>query len=116
MTHLPKMNHKGEAMWWIIIGAVLALLILIVLIMLFTGKTNDLNKGIGSCTGLCTASGEKSCPSGTQSSSAFECQTGGSCCIGFAKTCTQDTKEKDCAKDEECKIIGDKGKYYCVPN
>ena len=103
-------SRKGDAMWWIIIGAVLALVVLIVLIVLFTGKTNDLNKGISSCSGICTASGEKTCPVGTQSTSAFTCSTSGTCCIGFAKECVG---SDDCKDDGECRVVDKKN--YCVP-
>ena len=120
MTFNPlKISRKGEAMWWIIIGAVLALIVLIVMVVMFTDKGNNITKGFDSCTGICTAGGtnEKNCPVGTQSSSAFTCQTGGSCCIGFAKECsTSDSERPKCDdKTQDCVPVGQSApKQYCV--
>ena len=36
-------------MWWIIIGAVIALVVLIILMVMFTGKTSILEQGLISC-------------------------------------------------------------------
>jgi len=38
-------------MWWIIIGAVIALIVMIVLLVMFTGKSGTLEKGILDCEG-----------------------------------------------------------------
>ncbi len=115
--HLPKLSQKGEAMWWIIIGAVLALIVLIVMVVMFTDKGNGIKQGLDSCTGICTGGGtnEKNCPVGTQSSGAFTCQTGGSCCIGFAKECNTGADGPKCdEKTEHCGIVGTSGKSYCL--
>ena len=111
------MNRKADAnMWWIIIGAVIALIVLIVLLVIFTREGNNLQQGISSCKGTCTAP-EDACPSSTESSSAFSCNTGGQCCIGFPKKC-----DSGAAGDAYCKkTVGDKAichsfgdkKSYC---
>jgi hypothetical protein len=42
--------RKGIAsMWWIIVGAVIALVVMIVLIVLFTGKTKIVERGLLEC-------------------------------------------------------------------
>ncbi len=108
-------SQKGEAMWWIIIGAVLALIVLIVMVVMFTNKGSSIEKGLNACSGICTASGEKQCPVGTQSSSAFDCGiTKGVCCIGFATECTKQAESTDCDVEsgESCDAVGDKS--YCV--
>ena len=107
-------SRKGEAMWWIIIGAVLALIVLIVMVVMFTDKGGKIERGLNSCSGICTKSGETKCPIGTQSSSAFDCTPKGVCCIGFAKECTVDGSKCD-VEHESCNNVGDSGKYYCVP-
>ena len=80
------MNKKADAnMWWIIIGAVIALVVLIVLMVIFTDKTGRLGVGLSSCTantGQCLSI----CPENTLESSAFDCSTGEKCCIGVKKT------------------------------
>jgi len=38
-------------MWWIIIGAVIALVVMIILMVMFTGKSNKLEIGLMSCEG-----------------------------------------------------------------
>lgn len=44
------MNKKADAnMWWIIIGAVIALVVLIVLLVIFTSKSGKLESGILDC-------------------------------------------------------------------
>ena len=71
-------------MWWIIIGAVIALVVLIVLLVLFVGKTNSLEQGLSSCTGKggkCSSVG--SCPDGKLPTNAFTCAAGEECCIGI---------------------------------
>jgi len=43
------MKKAGAEMWWIIIGAVIALVVLIILMVMFTGKTSLLEQGLISC-------------------------------------------------------------------
>src|SRR3990167_2514930 len=86
--HLGK---RGDAnMWWIIIGAVIALIVMIVLLVMFTGKTGGLEAGLSACegkSGICVASGEKP-PLNTVYSSVFECEQENKCYVGSPKKCT----------------------------
>ena len=46
------MAKKASAnMWWIIIGAVIALVVMIILMVMFTGKTQPLEQGLSDCEG-----------------------------------------------------------------
>jgi hypothetical protein len=98
-----KMNRKADAsMWWIIIGAVIALVVLIILMVIFTGKTNKLEGGLSECLGKGGLCVQNKCPSGTMESSAFDCETGAPvCCIGIPKKCST---------SDEC---GELGKWRC---
>lgn len=92
------MNSKGDAnMWWIIIGAVIALVVLIVLMVIFTGKANVLETGLLDCKskgGECSSS----CPPNTIESSAFSCPTNqGVCCLSSLKK-----KWASCQANAEC--------------
>jgi len=88
---LSNMNRKADAsMWWIIIGAVIALVVLIILMIIFTGKTNKLEGGLSECLGkggVCVSStSTSSCPQYTLESSAFTCPNQAQkCCIGTPK-------------------------------
>ena len=45
-------RKSGSAqMWWIIIGAVIALVVMIVLMILFTDKSQDIQLGLMDCEG-----------------------------------------------------------------
>ena len=45
-----SLGKKGDAnMWWIIIGAVIALVVLIVLLVIFTSKSGKLEGGLLDC-------------------------------------------------------------------
>lgn len=107
------MNSKASAnMWWIIIGAVIALVVMIILLVMFTGRTGGLEKGLSSCEGkggICAP--ENGCPANTFSSSAFTCPGSDTqeCCVGAPKDCT--TSDGVCADGEECTIFG--SKKYC---
>ena len=85
------MNHRADAnMWWIIIGAVLALVVMIILMVLFTGKTRPLDQGLSECKskgGVCVTS-RSLCPSNTLKSSVFGCDQGGDCCVGSPRQYT----------------------------
>ena len=113
------MAKKASAnMWWIIIGAVIALVVMIILMVMFTGKTQPLEKGLSSCEskgGVCAKG--VSCPTNTFSASAFDCpsdltnpQTKATCCIGSPKTCTNDAS---CASDQRCSSAEYGNKKYC---
>lgn len=82
------MNSKGDAnMWWIIIGAVIALVVLIVLMVIFTGKTGKLEIGLSDClgkSGQCVSVSDL-CPERTLESSAFDCPADKKCCIGIGR-------------------------------
>jgi hypothetical protein len=81
------MNQKGGAnMWWIIIGAVLALVVLVVLVFMFTDNTDRIKKGLDACYGgECVL--ENSC-AGTVNPS-IECPNEGTqkqeCCVSTKK-------------------------------
>jgi hypothetical protein len=82
------MNKKADAnMWWIIIGAVIALVVLIILMVIFTTKTGKLEGGLSECggkSGVCMSEG--TCPKSTLESSAFTCSSSSAiCCIGSPK-------------------------------
>lgn len=102
--------RKGSAnMWWIIIGAVIALVVMIVLMVMFTGKTGALEGGLLSCEGkggTCevmsgTTCGE-SCKGDTSYSSLFTCDS----VDGTAKCCCLGVKKKaagaSCTSGSEC--------------
>lgn len=89
------MNRKADAsMWWIIIGAVIALVVLIILMIIFTGKTNKLEGGLSDCQGkggVCVNTGS-ACPQQTLKSEAFTCKTSQDCCLGAPKKCKDNTQ------------------------
>lgn len=77
------MNKKAQAnTFWIVIGAVIAMIVLVVLLLMFTGKTSLLEGSLTDCEakgGEC----KSVCPSGTLKQAIFECANSGeSCCIG----------------------------------
>ena len=87
------MNRKADAnMWWIIIGAVIALIVMIVLMTIFTGGTTKVGKGLLDCEGQggsCDFSTVQLCKDaeGTPSKS-FECPGKPEdypCCFGTTK-------------------------------
>lgn len=94
-------------MWWIIIGAVIALIVLIILLVMFTGKTGGLEKGLSDCSGkggVCV-SGEN-CPVNSVESSTFSCPLEEKCCVGLPKK----------AKNGKCdtgETVGERD--YCYP-
>lgn len=84
---------RGDAnIWWIIIGAIIALVVVIVLLVMFTGKTRLLEGGLADCTGkggVCFSASDAAlgCPTNSLSTTAFSCLTGEVCCIGSPKSC-----------------------------
>ena len=92
---------KGDAnMWWIIIGTVIALVVLIVLMGIFTGKSGKLESGLLSCEGKggrCEATGTCKGKGGTVSA-AFECPPATpECCFGLKKA-----SGEPCTSGVEC--------------
>lgn len=81
-------SGKGTAnVWWVIIAAVIALVVVLVLLSIFIGKSTDVRRGLSDCEGkggICTSPGD-SCPENTLGSSSFDCSSNGDCCIGAAK-------------------------------
>ena len=83
------MNKKADAnMWWIIIGAVIALVVMIILMVMFTSKSGELEGGLLECNskgGQCKSLME-SCPENSIESSAFSCQgESQKCCLSSLK-------------------------------
>jgi len=81
-----RMNRKADAnMWWIIIGAVIALVVMIILMVMFTGKSGKLEGGLLDCQskgGSCLSS----CPENTLESVAFSCSgSDQKCCLSSLK-------------------------------
>ncbi len=114
------MRKGSTEMWWIIIGAVIALVVLIILLVLFTGKTGGLEKGLTECEGkggVCTNSGTKECPGNTLTSTSFVCSDPGAiCCLGVPKECRKDDPAACNSVQSDCK--GPYGPstnqhYYC---
>ena len=122
MNKLAKVlfNKKASAdMWWIIIGAVIALVVMIILMVMFTSKTQPLEQGLSSCEskgGVCVAdsstgnSASTVCPVNTLKTSTFDCPQQKVCCLGAPKKCTP-TSDDNCNKEkEECdSVLG-----YCI--
>ena len=74
------MKKASANIWWIIIGAAIALVVLVVLIVTFTKGTSPVVKGLSDCEGkggVCTSS---SCPQGTTKTSVFSCSEQATCC------------------------------------
>lgn len=95
-------------MWWIIIGAVIALVVMIILMVMFTGRTGKLETGLSACEGkggICAVGIE--CPANTLKTTAFECTAGQVCCLGSPKEC--DPTKEDCQKG----CISGSGKSWC---
>jgi hypothetical protein len=71
------MNKKADAnMWWIIIGAIIALVVLVILMLIFTGSTNKLNLGLMDCEskgGTCSMNAEGCKNAEGTVSHAFDC-------------------------------------------
>ena len=110
-----KFNGKRASanMWWIIIGAVIALVVMIILMVMFTGKSTKLEGGLSSCEskgGKCVVN----CPQGTLHTTAFDCANAANkCCMGPGKTCIQNENVKEvCGTGSECDVLYN-GKYYC---
>lgn len=74
-------------MWWIIIGAVIALVVLVILMLLFTSKTGRLEGGLLDCQskgGTCDEFSDTKPCTGTISS-AFDCKDSNQKCCFLTK-------------------------------
>jgi len=104
-------------MWWIIIGAVIALVVLIILMVLFIGKTRGLEGGLTECEGkggICTQDSSQECPGRTLLSTSFSCKVSvQKCCIGIPTECTDDNA---CGVGGKCSPVGAyaHAKRYCT--
>jgi len=84
-------NKKASAnMWWIIIGAVIALVVMIILMVMFTDKSGKLETGLSSCEGKGGECKPKKpgCPEGTLPATLFDCppdKPNTICCLGNKK-------------------------------
>jgi hypothetical protein len=83
----PRSKKAQGNTFWIIIGAVIALVVLIVILLIFTGKSTTLERGLLDCDskgGECVNAGTcKSVEKGTLAT-AFECSGdnhGKECCF-----------------------------------
>ena len=87
------MKRGSANMWWIIIGAVIALVVMIILMVMFTGKTSKLEGGLLECEGKggkCLSEPDCNLGDGT-TSKAFDCSksstnSAGVCCFGYSET------------------------------
>ncbi|HLC81894.1 MAG TPA: hypothetical protein VJH68_04515 [Candidatus Nanoarchaeia archaeon] len=99
-------NKQASAdIWWIIIGAVIALVVLIIITVIFTGRTSILNQELGECRskgGICMPVNDN-CPGRTLPTPTFSCGEVGRCCIGAPKACTDGEDCQLCVVDVNSK-------------
>jgi len=112
------MSKKASAnMWWIIIGAVIALVVMIILMVMFTSKSTKLEGGLSSCEskgGVCVPDSSSpplvsagGCPANTLKATAFDCKIQGNvCCLGAPKKCPEECPGATCVQSES-------GDPYC---
>ena len=103
-------------MWWIIIGAVVALVVMIVLMVMFGSKSNTLEAGTTACEskgGVCANFGG-SCPKNTLPATAFECSNQEICCIGAPKDCTGDLGSCGAGSNCNFQTKSRPGKLFCT--
>ena len=90
MTTLHYGRKADANMWWIIIGAVIALVVLIIMMVIFTGKTNPLVNELLTCEskgGNCLYRTKEECITNLGSASeAFSCQNKNVCCFSSSTT------------------------------
>jgi len=87
-----NLDKKAQAnTFWIIIGAVIALIVMIVLLLMFTGKVNILETGLVDCEakgGTCVNTLADGCPSTMVKQNFFSCKESqypdNICCVGTA--------------------------------
>ena len=107
---ISRRKKASADVWWVIIGAVIALIVLIVLLVSFTGRTQTVSQELASCEGkggICFSS--QPCPGGTLKTTAFSCPGEGKCCYGSAKECVTD---QSCGTGKRCLPALDE-KRYC---
>jgi len=104
------MKRASANMWWIIIGAVIALVVMIILMVMFTGKSAKLESGLSGCEskgGICVPNSDNGCPKGSLSATTFDCKSNSElCCLGNPKE--TDTTSEDCDP-----VKATNGKSYC---
>lgn len=108
------MNHpaRGSAdIWWIIIGAVLALIVLVVLLVSFTKQSTGITQGVSDCEGkggVCVPSDPAICPPKSLKTTAFSCTGGRGCCLGVIEKCVSgtDCSPGDDGKPRQCNPAG----------
>lgn len=102
------MKRASANIWWVIIGAAIALVVLVVLILTFTKGINPVIRGLSDCQskgGLCSLT---TCPQGTTKTSVFSCSERATCCLGIPKEC----EPNGACNPGTCQPYGD-GKWYC---
>ncbi len=110
-----KFNSKKASanMWWIIIGAVIALVVMIILMVMFTDKGQSVESGLSGCEskgGVCSSI-QGVCPAKSLESGTFSCKNDGeTCCIGAPQKCVGDT---ECSGGQVCRSFGS-NRNYCV--
>ena len=96
------MFKKASAnMWWIIIGAVIALVVMIILMVMFTGKTSKLEGGLLDCEskgGDCSGDEPSCVKKGGTVSWAFDCKIGTNVCCFISGKKTGES----CKSNGEC--------------
>jgi hypothetical protein len=109
------MRRASANMWWIIIGAVIALVVMIILMVMFTGKSGKLEAGLSGCEskgGICVPNSDnKGCPKSSLSATTFDCKsTSELCCLGNPKEADPNvgTSSDDCIT-----VTATNGKIYC---
>ena len=99
-----NLDKKAQSnTFWIIIGAVIALIVMIVLLLMFTGKTNILEQGLVDCEAKGGTCEFTDCPKGMIKQNFFSCKESNYpdnvCCVGTGTACTVVT---DCGEGENC--------------
>ncbi len=96
-------------MWWIIIGAVIALIAVIVLLAIFADSSADASSGLSSCEGkggLCVSG---LCPKNTLKTASFSCTDDNfDCCLGAPVE--YDATNNNCRNG----VITANGKEWCA--
>lgn len=105
------MGRASADVWWVIIGAAIALVVLVVIIAAFTRGTAPALKGLSDChskSGICASEG---CPHGMTKTSVFSCSSQEeTCCIGVPTECQPNGS---CDEGKQCQFYRDADKWYC---
>ncbi len=73
----------------IVVGAAIALVVLVVLLLMLTNGATDFNQGVSACErngGICSQAG-LGCPQLMLPAPTFECSQEEKCCVGLGKKC-----------------------------